>query len=111
MAECTNKKCNECSRCKKLDIEDRINNSWEDVELFRLIKGRLPSEDGDDLTKSMAKEYIDRFVFGKEGVPSSSMHDKDLQSFAFHVYASTNLAYENDIPGHGSEKQRLIANG
>lgn len=103
-------KCYECEMCKKLDEEARLESSWWDVELFRITKGRLPNQDGDDLTKKLAKQYIDRFVFGNEEHPSSSCDIESLKRFAFHVYSSTNLAYKNDIPKHGSEKQRALAN-
>ena len=79
---------------KQRDIENRLKDSWWDVELFRIVRGRLPNKKGDDVTKKLAKEYIDRFAFGNEDIPSTRASKADLDNFAFHVYASTNLAYE-----------------
>jgi len=82
---------------KKADIEQRIKDAWWDVELFRVTKGRLPNKE-DRLTKKDAKEFIDRFVFGSETTKTglSFKISDDLSKFAFHVYASTNLAYEKE---------------
>lgn len=82
---------------KELDLEQRRKDAWMDVELFRLVKGRLPTEK-DRLPKSVAKEFIDRFVFGNELCEGNKLTiNDDISRFAFHVYASTNLAYENDL--------------
>ena len=79
------------------DLDDRAEDSWWVVELFRIVKGRLPFGKEDDVTKLTAKEYLDRFYFGAEKFPSSHATKEDLDKFAFHVYASTNLAYKNDL--------------
>ena len=82
---------------KERDLAQRRKDGWMDVELFRLVKGRLPSEE-DRLPKSLAKEFIDRFVFGSELCEGKKMtFNDDISKFAFHVYASTNLAYDNDL--------------
>jgi len=80
------------------DKEDRLKNSWWDVELFRIVHGRLPNKEGDEVTKMTAKKYLDKFHFGGEKLPGSHAKKGDLDYFAFHVYASSNLAYENDLP-------------
>lgn len=92
--ECLDGTCNRCEKCKRLDIAEREKASWWDVELFRIAKGRLPNKEGDRLTKKIAKNYIDRFAFGKEKYPESSCDKKSMDRFAFHVYAKTNLAYD-----------------
>jgi hypothetical protein len=92
-AKCIDGKCNNCEHCKELDIKERIKNSWMDVELFRIVKGRLPSQAGDRLTKKDAKNYIDRFAFGSEKYPKSNVKKESMDRFAFHVYSPTNLAY------------------
>jgi hypothetical protein len=82
---------------KELDLKQREKDAWMDVELFRLVKGRLPQSE-DRLPKSVAKEFIDRFVFGRELCEGKKITiSDDISKFAFHVYASTNLAYENDL--------------
>ncbi len=77
--------------------KDVMKNLWWDIELFRIVHGRLPDREDDRLTKKTAKEYLDRFHFGTEKLPSTLAKKKDLDWFAFHVYASTNLDYENDL--------------
>lgn len=89
---CLDNKCNNCESCKNLDVRQRRKDTWWDVELFRIVKGELPT-DSDKLTKKDAKNYLDRFVFGDESYPDSSCDQKDMNKFAFHVFASTNLAY------------------
>ena len=79
---------------KEADLAQRRKDGWWDVELFRVVHGRLP-EHGDEVTKKTAKAYIDRFIFGKEEAPEQS--EEVLRRFAFHVFASTNLAYKNDL--------------
>ena len=91
MNDCKDGKCCACFNCKKLDVEDRLKDSWMDIELFRIIEGRLPSENNDDVTKSMAKKYIDKYVFGESDHPSTSCDLKELEKFSFHVYSSTNM--------------------
>lgn len=82
---------------KAADIEQRKKDSWWNVELFRLAHGRLPNQTGDSVTKMTAKVYLDKFHFGGETFPKSNARKDDMDKFAFHVYASTNLAYENDL--------------
>lgn len=79
---------------KEKDIEQRKKDSWWDVELFRVVEGRLPTQDGDSVTKKTAERYITRFIVGIEDLPDTRADKEDLNRFAFHVYASTNLAYE-----------------
>jgi len=78
---------------KEEDLKDREENAWMDVELFRIVHGRLPGQEGDDITKRTAKQYLDRFYFGQEKFESRVIK-QEMNKFAFHVYASTNLAYE-----------------
>ena len=88
---CTDGKCCNCELCKEKDIKQRIKDAWWDVELFRLTEGRLPG-DNDRLTKKTAKKFIDMCHVGK-------IAKEDIEAclqFAFHVYASANLAYEKE---------------
>lgn len=85
-------KCYKCDICKKLDLQQREKNGWWDVELFRIIKGKLPG-DGDALTKKDAENYINRFVVGSEKYPKSSCDRSHMDKFAFHVFSSSNQAY------------------
>jgi hypothetical protein len=81
---------------KDADLAQRAKDARWDIELFRVVHGRLPNQEGDRVTKKTAKEYLNRFFFGKETLDIK--YDKNfLTQFAFHVYASTNLAYENDL--------------
>lgn len=59
------------------------------VELFLRTKGRLPNQPGDDITKALAKEFLDMCHSGE--VPKEYHY---LMPFAFHVYASTNKEYK-----------------
>jgi len=78
---------------KEADLAQRARDAWMDVELFRLVYGRLPNKEGDNVTKKTAKNFIDMCMEGKV-----EKKDKDNTfQFAFHVYASTNLAYKNDL--------------
>ena len=108
--KCVDGRCCACLGCKEKDVKSRDGDQWADVELFRIIKGRLPNQDGDDLTKSDAKKFIDDYAFGDKKLPDSSMSKQGLLKFAFHVFASSNLAYTNDTKGHGTDEQRFLAN-
>lgn len=81
---------------KESDLAQRRKDSWWDVELFRVVEGRLPNQPGDTVTKATAKRYLDRFHMGGEKLDSSA-NKQQLDSFAFHVYATTNLAYESGV--------------
>ena len=66
----------------------RIGEEQIGVELFLRVRGRLPNQPGDDVTKALAKEFIDKCHSGEV--------DKEyhyLMDFAFHVYASANKDY------------------
>ena len=82
---------------RESDLENRKKDAWFDVELFRLVHNRLPTNPQDDVTKMTAKRYLDKFVWGGEKI-ESTIPQADMNYFAFHVYASTNLAYTNDLP-------------
>ena len=73
----------------KEDLIERQNDTQIGIELFLKTKGRLPNQHGDDITKKIAKEFLDKCH--KEGTLKENAY---LIEFAFHVYASTNLAYE-----------------
>lgn len=83
---------------KEADIEQRKKDVWWDIELFRMVEGRLPNKQSDTVTKMTAKRFLDRFWFGNEEYPDSYARLEHMAEFAFHVYASTNLAYEDDRP-------------
>ena len=76
----------------KKKIMDELREEGEtqiEVELFLRTKGRLPTEKGDAITKSLAKEFLDKFHEGK--IDKKYTY---LTGFAFHVFASTNKDYK-----------------
>lgn len=78
------------------DLECRRKDAFFDVEIFRLVHGRLPNKKGDEVTKMTAKLYLDKYFYG--GAKVEGMISKEqMNSFAFNTYASTNLAYKNDL--------------
>lgn len=73
------------------DLEQRKKDAQLEVEVFRIVHGRLPNQPGDRFTKKTAKTFLDMLHEGKT--------DKKywyLSSFAFNAFASTNKAYDND---------------
>lgn len=73
----------------KEDLAGRKRDAQIGVELFLRTRGRLPNEKGDDVTKALAKEFLNKCHAGK--IEEKYMY---LMRFAFHVFASTNLAYK-----------------
>ena len=66
----------------------RMGEEQIGVELFLRTRGRLPSQSGDDITKALAKEFLDKCHDGQ--IDRKYYY---LMDFAFHVYASTNKDY------------------
>lgn len=81
------------SKDRVVVVSPKQLDMWWEVELFRVVKGRLPNEPKDELTKAIAKEYLDRFVTGPEKYEGLA-NQNDLTKFAFHVYASVNKDYK-----------------
>lgn len=67
----------------------REDDAQIEVELFLRTRGRLPNQPGDEVTKALAKEFIDKCFDG-----TIKMKHHNLLDFAFHVYASTNKDYK-----------------
>jgi hypothetical protein len=67
----------------------RLGNEAIEVELFLRTKGRLPNQEGDKITKALAKEFLDKC---HNGEVAKEYHY--IMDFAFHVFASSNKDYE-----------------
>lgn len=75
---------------KQKDLEQRKKDTQWDIELFLKVHERLPNKKCDRVTKKTAKQYLDMCLDGRR------KPDTMLMKFAFHVYASSNLAYEKE---------------
>ena len=67
----------------------RANDAAIEVELFLRTKGRLPNKPGDEITKALAKEFLDKC---HDGQIDKKYHY--IIGFAFHVFASSNKDYK-----------------
>ena len=63
-----------------IDLAQREKDTQIGIELFRVVHGRLPNEKGDDITKKLAKTFLDMAHEGN--IKPEYMY---MMPFAFHV--------------------------